>query len=346
MNNRSANSLNPTARSEHIILILSFLLLAALALALTAGRYGAALGELGRALADCLAGRDLSPGQEQLLFLLFHLRLPRMGAAVLVGAALSVSGTVYQNMFQNPLVSPGILGVQHGAAFGAAVGIVVFSSWPLTQGLSFAGGAAGVGVSLFFWGIYPRARFLALVVGGLVSSSFFTALTSLMQYLADPQRQLPELVYWLMGTLSRSEPSQLLWTAPLMAAGILYICFQGKAVNALSMGDDEARALGVESGPMKFKLAAAATLICSLTVVLAGVVNWVGLVIPHVVRLINGPDNRTGLAASALGGALFVLLTDTLIRSIWTVELPLGIATSLISMPIFALSLWFDWKRR
>ena len=131
-----------------------------------------------------------------------------------------------------------------------------------------------------------------------------------------------------------------------MLAGLAYICLNGKAVNALAMGDDEARALGVQSMGMKLRLIGAATLICSLTVVLAGVINWVGLVIPHVMRFIIGPDNRVGLAASALGGALFVLLTDTLIRSVWTVELPLGIATSLISMPLFAFSLWYDWKRR
>ena len=338
--------MNPTAPFKNIICILSFLLLAAGLMALAAGRYPAGLGDIGLALAESWAGRALSPAQEQLLFLFFELRLPRIGAAILVGAALSVSGTVYQNIFQNPLVSPGILGVQHGAAFGAAIGIVAFSSWPLTQGLSFVGGAAGVGLSLFFWWLYPKARFLALVVGGLVSGSFFTALTSLMQYVADPHRQLPELVYWLLGTLSRSEPKQLLWTAPLMLVGILYICLSGKAVNALSMGDDEARSLGVESGRMKLKLVAAATLACSLTVVLAGVINWVGLVIPHIIRLISGPDNRVGLTASALGGAFFVLLTDTIIRSIWTVELPLGIATSIISMPLFAFSLWYDWKRR
>ena len=340
------NSLNHTGRSKNIIYLLSFLLLVAVFLALVVGRYPVNLGDVSLLLADLWAGRALSPSQEQLLFLLLQLRLPRIGAAILIGAALSVSGTVYQNIFQNPLVSPGILGVQHGAAFGSAVGIVVFSSWPLTQALSFIGGVAGVGLSLFFWWLYPKARFLALVVGGLVSSSFFTALTSLMQYVADPQRQLPELVYWLLGTLSRSEPKQLLWTAPLILAGILYICFNGKAVNAMSMGDDEARALGVESGRMKLKMVAAATLACSLTVVLAGVINWVGLVIPHIIRLIIGPDNRLGLTASALGGALFVLLTDTLVRSVWTVELPLGIATSLISMPLFALSLWYDWRRR
>ena len=283
------------AHSKKTLLILSLLLLAAIVFALPMGRYPLALGDLCRSLLDAWAGRPLNEEQSRQLFLFFDLRLPRIGAALVVGACLSASGTVYQNMFQNPLVSPGILGVQHGAAFGAAIGIVFFSSWPLTQAFSFAGGTLGVGLSLFFAWLYPRARFLALVVGGLVSSSFFVALTSLVQYVADPNRQLPELVYWLMGTLSRTEPRQLAWSLPPM---------------------------------------------------LAGVINWVGLVIPHVMRFIIGPDNRVGLAASALGGALFVLLTDTLIRSVWTVELPLGIATSLISMPLFAFSLWYDWKRR
>ncbi len=332
--------------SKKTLFFLVFLLLSAIILVLPAGRYPVDLAELFRTLAAYATGRPLTTAQDQLLFLFRHLRLPRIAAALLVGAALSASGTVYQNMFRNPLVSPGILGVQHGAAFGAAVGIVVFSSWPLTQGLAFIGGSAGVGLSFFFAWLYPKARLLALVVGGLVSSSFFMALTSLMQYSADPYRQLPELVYWLMGTLSRSDPGQLLWVAPPMLAGVMYICLHGKAVNALSMGDDEARSLGVESGRMKLKLVAAATLVCALTVVMAGVINWVGLVIPHIMRFASGPDNRVGLPASALGGALFVLLTDTLVRSVWTVELPLGIATSLISMPLFAFSLWYDWRRK
>ena len=327
------------------LLILALLLLAATALSLPMGRYPLPFGELLRALGDALAGHALSQGQEQYLFLFFDLRLPRICSALLVGACLAASGTVYQAMFQNPLVSPGILGVQHGAAFGGAVGIVFFSSLPMTQSLSFVGGALGVGLSLFFSLLYPKARFLALLVGGLVSSSFFVALTSLVQYVADPNRQLPELVYWLMGTLSRTEPRHLVWGAPLMLGGLAYICLNGKAVNALAMGDDEALALGVQSMRAKLLLIGAATLICSLTVVMAGVINWVGLVIPHVMRFICGPDNRTGLAASAMGGALFVLLTDTLIRSVWTVELPLGIATSIICMPLFAASLWYDWKK-
>lgn len=334
------------ARSKKILICQVVLLLVAVLFSLHLGRYPLNMDALYRAIAATWAGAPLSPDQKQVLFLFFDLRLPRIATALLVGASLSASGSVYQAMFQNPLVSPGILGVQHGAAFGGAVGILAFSSLAVTQGLSFVGGAMGVGLALFFSLLYPKARFLALLIGGLVSSSFFVALTSLVQYVADPNRQLPEIIFWLMGTLSRSEPRQLAWGGPLMLGTLAYICLNGKAVNALSMGDDEAMALGVQSLRMKLQLIVAATLVCSLTVVMAGVVNWVGLVIPHVMRFICGPDNRLGLLNSALGGALFILLTDTLIRTVWTVELPLGIATSLILLPLFACSLWYDWKRR
>ena len=334
------------ARSEKILLWLGVMLVAAVLLSLHMGRYPLDMGALCRSLADAWSGNTLSPDQRQMLFLFFSLRLPRIVTALLVGASLAVSGSVYQAMFQNPLVSPGILGVQHGAAFGGAVGILAFSSMAATQVLAFIGGALGVGLALFFSMLYPKARFLALLIGGMVSSSFFVALTSLVQYVADPNRQLPEIVFWLMGSLSRTEPRHLVWGGPLMLCALAFICLNGKVVNALSMGDDEAMALGVNSMHMKMQLIAAATLACSRTVVMAGVINWVGLVIPHVMRFICGPDNRLGLLNSALGGALFILLTDSFIRTIWTVELPLGIATSIILLPLFAFSLWYDWKRR
>ena len=334
------------ARSKKIVFYQIVMLLIAVIFSLHMGRYPLDMGALCRALADAWSGNTLSPDQKQVLFLFFNLRLPRIVTALLVGASLAVSGSVYQAMFQNPLVSPGILGVQHGAAFGGAVGILAFSSMAATQVLAFIGGALGVGLALFFSMLYPKARFLALLIGGMVSSSFFVALTSLVQYVADPNRQLPEIVFWLMGSLSRTEPRHLVWGGPLMLCALAFICLNGKVVNALSMGDDEAMALGVNSMRMKMQLIAAATLACSLTVVMAGVINWVGLVIPHVMRFICGPDNRLGLLNSALGGALFILLTDSFIRTIWTVELPLGIATSIILLPLFAFSLWYDWKRR
>ncbi|MDR1045488.1 MAG: iron ABC transporter permease [Candidatus Adiutrix sp.] len=331
--------------NRKVIGLMAALLLAATVLVLPVGRFPVTVGDMAEALGLWLGGGEPDARQEQILFLFFQVRLPRILAAMLVGASLSVSGAVYQNMFLNPLVSPGILGVLAGASCGAAVGIVIFSSWPVTQALAFLGGLMGVGLSLFFSSLYPKARTLALLVGGLVSSSFFTAITSIFKYLADPTRQLPELVYWLMGTLSRSDAGQLAWISPLMLLGLTYLALNGKTLNALSQGDEEAQALGVESGRTRLKFIGAATLICSLAVILAGIINWVGLVIPHVLRLMVGPDNRTLLPATALGGALFVLLTDTLVRSIWTVEFPLGIFTSLICMPLFAYSLWHDWRR-
>lgn len=326
--------------------ILAVILLATVVLVLPVGRFPVTAWEMIEALISWLGGDELSARQNQVLFLFFQVRLPRIVAALLVGASLSVSGAVYQNIFLNPLVSPGILGVLAGASCGAAVGIVVFSSWPLTQALAFLGGLMGVGLSLFFSYLYPKARLMALLVGGLVSGSFFTAITSIFKYVADPNRQLPELVYWLMGTLSRTDAGQLIWISPLMLLGLLYLILSGKTINALSQGDEEARALGIESGKARLRFIGTATMICSLAVILAGIINWVGLVIPHVLRLMVGPDNRTLLPAAALGGALFVLLCDTLVRSVWTVEFPLGIFTAVICMPLFAFSLWRDWRRR
>ena len=332
--------------NKKVILILLILLAVAIILVLPVGRYPVSVAEIWRSVSGYLSGRELSQREMDIVHVFLAIRLPRILAALLVGSALSVSGAVYQSMFMNPLVSPGILGVLAGASCGAAVGIVVFSSWPLTQLFSFLGGLAGVGLSLFFSWLYPKAPILALLVGGLVSTSFFMALTSIFKYLADPARQLPELVYWLMGTLSRSSAEQLQWVAPLMLVGLIFLTLSAKTINALSQGDDEARALGIESGRARLLLIGTATMVCSLSVILSGIIQWVGLVIPHVLRLLVGPDNRTLLPATALGGALFLLLTDTLVRSIWTAEFPLGIVTALICMPLFAFSLWHDWRRR
>jgi iron complex transport system permease protein len=332
--------------NKRFLWILFLVFLVCLVLVIPLGRYPVTVGEIFRSLWAHVTGEGQSARSEEVVFMFLSVRLPRILAAVLIGASLSLSGAVYQSIFRNPLVSPGILGVLAGASTGAAVGIVIFSSWIMTQVLSLVGGLAGVGLSLFLSRLYPRSPMLALLVGGLVSSSFFTALSSLFKYVADTESQLPELVYWLMGTISRATGSQLLWVGPLMALGIFYLAVSGRTVNALSLGDEEAMSLGVDSKKERLKLIGLATMVCSLAVVVAGIVNWVGLVIPHVVRLFIGPNNLTLLPASAILGAIFVLLTDTLVRSIWTAEFPLGIFTSLICLPLFAFSLWRDWVRK
>ncbi|KXS56013.1 MAG: hypothetical protein AMR96_05010 [Candidatus Adiutrix intracellularis] len=331
--------------NKKAIWILIVLLTATVILASFIGRYSMTVNELLEVGRGWLTGRELSPREDQFLFLFFQVRMPRIVTAILVGASLSVSGTIYQNMFLNPLVSPGVLGVLAGASCGAAVGIVIFSSWPLTQIFSFAGGILGVSLSIFFSKLYPKAPILALLVGGLVSASFFTAITSLLKYVADPNQQLPQLIFWLMGTLSRAENEKLSWIGPPLALGLIFLVLNGKVLNILSQGDEEARALGIESARMRLIFISTATLICSLSVILSGIINWVGLVIPHILRLILGPNNQTLLPASALGGGLFLLITDTIVRSVWTVEFPLSIFTALICLPIFSFSLWYDWKR-
>jgi iron complex transport system permease protein len=332
--------------NQRFIFFLSLALFAAVALTLPLGRYPVSIGEIAWSLWLKISGHALSQRQEDVTYIFLSIRLPRTLAAILLGASLSISGAVYQSVFRNPLVSPGILGVLAGASTGGAVGVVVFSSWPMTQALALVGGVAGASLSLCLSRLYPRSPLLALLVGGLVSSSFFTSITSLFKYVADVDSQLPELVYWLMGTLSRATGDSLLWVAPPMFLGILYLAFSGRAVNALSLGDEEAMSLGVDVRRERLKLIFLATMICSFGVVIAGIVNWVGLVIPHVVRLMVGPNNLTLLPASAIAGGIFLLLTDSLARTLWTAEFPLGIFTSLICLPLFAFSLWRDWARK
>lgn len=269
----------------------------------------------------------------------FELRLPRIVAAVLVGAALSVSGAAFQSMFVNPLVSPSLLGVLAGASFGSALGILLSESWFVVQLLTFAFGGVAV---LFAMGIalmYRGSGILILVLGGIISTSLFTSLLSVVKYTADPYDQLPSIVYWLMGSFALVERSTLLGVALPMMLGIATLMLLSKYLNVLSMGDDEARALGVNVRWIRIAAISAATLISSLTVVTAGVIGWVGLVIPHIARMAVGPDNRLLIPTSALIGGTYLLLVDTLSRTMFDSEIPIGILTSLVGIPAFVIIL-------
>ncbi|MDR2442568.1 MAG: iron ABC transporter permease [Deltaproteobacteria bacterium] len=327
------------------LIVLAVALVLGCLLVLPLGRHPASLGDMYQAVSGWLSGRELSDYESQILFLIFKIRLPRIVAAVLVGAALSVSGAVYQGMFLNHLVSPGILGVLAGASCGSAIGIVIYNSWLITQLLAFLGGLAGVGLSLTLAKLYTRSPILALIIGGLLSGSLFTSACSILKFLADPEQQLPQLVYWLMGTLSKARLPEITAVGPVMVIGLIFLCLSGKTVDVLSQGDDEARALGVDSRRARRYLIIAATLVCSLAVILSGIIGWIGLVMPHACRLLLGSGNRTLLPASALFGALFLVLNDTMVRLIWTVEFPLGIFTSLTCLPIFTALLWHDRRR-
>lgn len=272
--------------------------------------------------------------------IILQIRLPRVLLAILIGASLAVSGAAFQAMFVNPLVSPGILGVLAGAAFGAALGMLISEQWYVVQLLAFGFGFVAVGVAVAIGGMVSNSRStIMLVLGGVISSSLFTALLSVIKYVADPYSTLPAIVYWLMGSLTMADlHSVLLVSIPflLSIAGMIAL---SKYFDLLSLGDEEAKALGVNVPMIRFLAIILATLASSLSVVMAGMIGWVGLIIPHIIRMAFGPSHRLLIPLSAVVGAIFLLLADTISRLALSVEIPIGILTSLIGIPVFIIVL-------
>ncbi|ALG68839.1 FecCD family ABC transporter permease [Beggiatoa leptomitoformis] len=325
-----------------IILILVLVLLLTALFSLTVGRFALSLADISHVfLYHWLPDEKLLSAENFALYdnILFNIRLPRIIAAMLIGAALAVSGTAFQAIFVNPLVSPDILGALAGASFGAALGIITTDSWFMVQFSAFGCGILAVAVALFIARIFPEAPLLMLILGGIISGSLFTALLSIVKFLADPYNQLPAIVYWLMGSLASIDKSTVYWLSFPMLTAIIGLLSLGRHLNILSMGDDEARSLGINVSRIRLWTILMATLLSALTVVMAGMIGWVGLIIPHITRLLVGHDNRILLPASALVGALFLLLVDNLSRTVFTAEIPLGIITSLVGIIVFIVVL-------
>ena len=319
---------------------LASLVCAAMVLALGLGRYPVAVSDILRFLASSVGLADMPADQYALLHnLLVQIRLPRVLAAALVGAALSASGATFQAVFRNPLVSPGLLGVLAGSAFGAALGILLALPWWLVQTMAFGMGIAAVLMALGIAGIFRQGGLVLLVLGGILASALFSSLLACVKYVADPYNQLPAIVYWLMGSLAVADLQQLRWVAWPMLASTLVMCLFGKALDALTMGDEEAHTLGIPVRPLRYTLIAAATLASALTVSLAGMIGWVGLIVPHMARLLAGPGNARLLPLCVALGALFLLGADALSRTLATTEVPIGIVTELLGIPVFILIL-------
>ena len=326
---------------KHSLTIL--LLLALVAVTATAslclGQYPVGFGELAGYLGFPTHGAMTERDLQIIRTVLIDIRLPRIAAAVLIGASLSVSGAVFQSMFINPLVSPGLLGVLAGASFGAALGMLLARSWWVVQAGAFGFGLVAVLASLAISALNRGDRLLMLILGGIVSGALFTSLLSVIKYLADPYEQLPALVYWLMGGLTAVDRFTVTAVCAPMAGGIVVVLLLAGYLNVLSMGDEEARALGVHVAGLRLLFIFLATVISALTVVLGGVIGWVGLLIPHIARMLVGPDNRILLPAAALIGAVYLLIADNAARLLFAVEIPIGILTSLVGIPFFALVL-------
>lgn len=311
------------------------LLLLALWAALVVGNYPMAWTEVLRVLATPPGvGSAGTPAVMETV--IWQLRVPRMLASVLVGSCLAAAGAAYQSMFRNPLVSPDILGVSAGAGLGAVAAIVLgLPSW-MVQALAFVGGMLAVGI------VYVVARqvrgydpVLVLVLAGVAVGTFLGALISLLKILADPYTQLASITFWLLGGLSAVRMGDLAWAVPIALLALMPLILLRWRINVLSLRDDEAQALGLNVTRLRLVLIAAATLMTASVVSFAGIVGWVGLVIPHMARMIVGPVFSRLLPASLLLGASFLVVMDTLARSVSTIELPLGVLTSIMGAPFF-----------
>lgn len=321
----------------------ALLALAAAIAALAFGRYPLTLQQMLAYPPHLLGIAPLDPAQAALLQqVIVEIRLPRVLTALLVGAALAVSGAAFQTVFRNPLVSPDLLGVMAGASAGAAAAMLLNLPWAAVQALAFATGLLAVGFGVLVARVFGGAgdaSVVMLVLGGIVSGALFTALLSVAKVLADPYDQLPAIVYWLMGNLGQATGAQLAWAALPAGLGIVALCVPGRLLDALAMGDDEARTLGVPAGALRLAVIALATLVSALTVSLAGMVGWIGLIVPHAARLLVGPRNARLLPTAAFLGAAFLVAADTLARNAFAAEIPIGIVTQLLGVPLFLLIL-------
>lgn len=275
---------------------------------------------------------------------LLRIRAPRVLAALLVGAALAAAGAAYQQLFRNPLVSPDILGVSAGSALGAVLGIFLSKDVVTIQAMAFLGGI--ITVMLVYWignAVRGHDPLLTLVLAGVLIGALAGAGVGLLKYTADPYNQLPAITFWLLGSLAGIAPADLLGTLPAVLIGLLPLWLLRWQIDTLSLGDEEARALGVAVRPVRLLVVAGATLITAAVVSVAGIIGWVGLLVPHMARLLVGPRFVLLLPASLLLGGGYMLAVDTLARGMVALEIPLGILTALLGTPVF---LWVLLKAR
>ncbi|MBP2097937.1 FecCD family ABC transporter permease [Enterococcus rivorum] len=267
--------------------------------------------------------------------ILFKIRFPRIIMAVVIGAGISVSGSTYQALFQNPMVSQDILGASQGAAFGAALGLFLSFNYERVILFSFIFGLLAVGLVLLINRYLRIGSILNLILIGMMVGSLFSSAVSFLKLVGDPTNTLPAITYWLMGSLSSIKIQDVYFAAPLILVGMLPIILFRWRLNILSLGEEEANSLGVDVGRLRIIFILAATLITATAVSISGLIGWVGLIVPHFSRMLVGNDHRVGIPVTAILGGTFLLLVDDISRVLTTSEIPIGILTSFIGAPIF-----------
>ena len=314
--------------------VLGAVFLAVLMGSLLVGRYALSPGQLVHMLWTRISGgaADWPISDDKVIF---AVRLPRVAAAALVGAALAVSGAAYQGMFRNPMVSPDILGASTGAGFGAAVAILLGAGYFGISAAAFCCGLLAVAAAWLVSRLSKADQAVALILAGMMISSLFSAGTSFVKLVADTQQQLPAITYWLMGSLSSIKDKDVVFLAIPVALGMIPLFFLRWRMNLLTVGEEEAQSMGVNTRRLRGAVIVCATLLTSASVAVSGMIGWVGLVIPHFCRMLFGYDYRRLIPAGALFGAAFLLAVDDIARLVTTGELPLGILTAFVGAPLF-----------
>lgn len=337
-------------RKERVILITLFMILiAAVLVSLTIGRYGVPLKQIIEIFGQHFSSQGISETNKEASLVLFVIRIPRILLAIMVGAALSASGASFQGLFRNPMVSPDILGVSSAAGAGAALAILVGLSSIGINIIAFCFGVCAVLLVMLLAKAIGRGNsaLLVIVLSGVVVSSLFRALTSLAKYVADADNKLPEITFWLMGSFAKSGSTHnitiMLIALTLGAIPLLALRWR---INVLGFGEEEARAMGINTQRMRIIIVTCSTLLTASSVCLCGSIEWVGLIMPHVTRLMVGPNYKILLPTAMLSGGIFMLVVDNICRAIIPGELPVGIVTSLIGAPLFIYMLFKgrrDW---
>jgi iron complex transport system permease protein len=322
-----------SAQPKLVMLGLALAVVLAGAIGLMVGAFPVGLDGLGAAVARFAAGLPPHTPEERIIL---AIRGPRVLAGLLVGAALAAAGAVYQGIFRNPLVSPDVLGVSAGAGLGAVIGIYLSLPVAVIHLLAFASGLTTVAlVFTIAAAVRGRDPTLVLVLGGVVVGALAGAALSLLKVLADPYDQLPAITFWLLGSLASVRAGQVASMLPGVALGLVPLVLLRWRINVLSLGDDEAKSLGLEVTRLRTLVIAAATLMTSSVVAISGVIGWVGLIIPHIARMLIGPNFQRLLPAAMLLGSAYVVLVDTLARSLAHIEVPIGILTAVVGAPFF-----------
>lgn len=316
-------------KSTYLTLIVALLLLVPLALiALSIGRMQLSLGQTWAGLID--------PKHNALYAnTLYDIRLPRVLGAMVIGAALASSGIAFQNLFNNPLVSPDLLGVSNGAAVGAALAILLNSNLWVVQGFALIGGILAVSITVLIPRLVGQGGTLILVLSGIIISGFMQAALGLLKYLADPDFQLQSIVYWQLGSIAKLDIPSLLAALPMMIIGFIILIFFRWHLTIMSLGGQTAASQGINIERERLVIILAATLLTAGAVCLAGTIGWIGLVVPHIARRLIGDNARFALPLAAIFGAAFLLVIDTLARTMSTGEIPLSILTGFIGTPVF-----------